>query len=211
MRNKEIFSRFKEKKLKKFFAYLEVNNDILAACKAINIDYFILSNWMKFDKELRKKVEEHCHTCPDEVSRIIKKRHCKSNICKTPEIVDSILEAFEQGIGIVNACEHIAGISYTIFSGWCRQDPVLKAKYEEIKEANIRKIESVFLHKLLKGRGSPFEYVFFLTNKLPFEYKNKQELTHDFSDNLVEKFKGMDVKQLCQYAEDLITSRISPN
>jgi len=212
MEEKILFKRFKEKKIKLLFETLETTNgDILMSCRKIGIDYYLLANWMKDDKELYNKIKEISIDSSDEISQLISGRLNKI-IIRTKEITQIILDAISQGIGIVAACEKIAGVSYQIFNQWCREDPKLREAINIVKETLYRRVENAYIQKLLEGKGLPLDYIFFLTNKLPDEYKNRQEISHSMSDNLLEKFKNTPLSELRKKAEELIgTARFDHN
>ncbi len=122
---KEMFKNYRARKLAKFYSELDKSGDILLSCTSAGIDYYILTNWMRFDKELRDKVRAQCKSSCDEASILLAKRFQRKNNYKTPEIIALILEAIQHGIGIVQACERIAGVNYFAFHRWCQEDPEL--------------------------------------------------------------------------------------
>jgi len=210
---KDLFARYRQKKLVLFYNELDKNNDdIVAACRLANIDYHVLLNWMKFEPELKARIKEACSVSEDDISRVFNRRLNGRDINKTPEVIGMVLEAYASGIGIVKACQKVAGINYNTWHAWCKTDPKLQAMVDVIKDAEVSAIKSVFLQKLKEGKGHFMEYIFFLTNKFPDEYKQKQEVTHEIGENLIEKLKGKSVPELKERFNELTgAKRFSTN
>ncbi len=120
---------------------------------------------------------------------------------------DAIFESIKNGVGIVQACK-LAGTTYLTFYRWSKEYPKekLAEQLETLKEVRVKVIEDVFYERLLSGKASNVEYFFFLSNRMPDKWKNRQEVLHDLPETLVDKFKNMSVEQL-QKEVNVLTSR----
>jgi len=203
MKNKDLFKKHKENKIKGLFKALEKHSDILLACRDCEIDYFVLANWMKLDNELCEKIKILCSPKDKEALRLFDGKLAKKLYKKSPEIINAIFQSLQNGAGICKACE-FAGVTYLTFRRWLSEDKELEKAFNEIKESNIHIVENAFYQKLLSGKADTLAYIFFLTNKMPESWKNRQELLHEIGESTIERLENLSVQQLKERANVII-------
>jgi hypothetical protein len=73
------------------------------------------------------------------------------------------LEALKRNLNVVTAACETTGVGRTAFYRWCNEDPVFKAKVDELPEIQIDFVETQLLKKIKEGSDQAI--IFYLKTK----------------------------------------------
>ena len=91
-----------------------------------------------------------------------------------------IFKSILNGSGLLKACEN-AGLSYYSFYLWVRKYPHLQEFLDKIEQAQIKIVEDSLFLDCIREKGNVASKIFYLTNKAPAKWKNRQYNTTEKS------------------------------
>jgi len=94
---------------------------------------------------------------------------------KTQKRVSSILADLRGGHSLLSCCK-AANIDPHTFYNWMEQDPKLKAEVNAVRDSRHLLVEETVYGRIISGKASPAEIIFYLKNRAPERWKDKQRV-----------------------------------
>lgn len=92
---------------------------------------------------------------------------------KSQKKIADVLDLLRNGQSMISTAKAV-GVDVTTLYLWMEKDPEFEAQVNAIRDARHVIVEETLYGRILSGKSSPAEIIFYLKNRAPKRWKDKQ-------------------------------------